>query len=187
MRIEFLQYLMEFDIIDSTNEYLKQNYQKLPNFTIVKANYQTQGRGQFGRVWESNYKENLLFSILIKKDLPFLTNDINPIVVSSIFNTLDEYEIDCRYKFPNDILVGDKKIAGILIETKYDNQDLEYMVIGIGLNLNQDVFESTQAISLRHLINIDVDIDYVFKRLLKHLSNNVLLANLMHLGDKDEY
>src|SRR5690554_8185763 len=96
MRIDFLQYLMEFDIIDSTNEYLKNNYQKLPNFTIVKANYQTKGRGQFGRVWESNYNENLLFSLLIKKDLPFLTNDINPIVVSSIFNTLDEFRSEER-------------------------------------------------------------------------------------------
>lgn len=184
MRIDFLQYLMEFDVIDSTNEYIKTNYAKLPNFTIVKTNYQTDGRGQFGRVWESNYKENLLFSLLIKKDLPFLTNDINPIVVSSIFNTLDEYDIDCGYKYPNDIYVGDKKIAGILIETKYDNQELEYMVIGIGLNINQDIFTYTNAISLKHLIKKEVNIDDIFKRLLKHLSNNVLLANLMNLGNE---
>ncbi len=183
MRIEFLQYLIEFDMIDSTNEYLKNHYQKLPNFTIVKANYQTKGHGQFGRVWESNYKENLMFSILIKKDLPFLANDINPIVVSAIFNTLDEFDVDCRYKYPNDIYIGNRKIAGILIETKYDNQELEYMIIGIGLNMNQEKFDIPMAISLKQIIKKEVDIDSVFKRLLKHLSNNVLLANLMQLGE----
>lgn len=183
MRIEFLQYLIEFDMIDSTNEYLKHNYQKLPNFTTVKANYQTKGHGQFGRNWESNYKENLLFSLLIKKDLPFMSNDINPIIVSAIFNTLDEFDIDARYKEPNDIYIGNKKVAGILIETKYDNQQLEYMIIGIGININQEKFETPSAISIKQILEKEINIDQVFKRLLKHLSNNVLLANLMNLGD----
>ncbi|NLG81100.1 MAG: biotin--[acetyl-CoA-carboxylase] ligase [Bacilli bacterium] len=187
MRIDFNQYVMEFDVIDSTNDYLKQHYQQLPNFTIVKANYQTNGHGQFGRIWESQYGENLLFSLLIKKDFPFLLKDINPIIVGSIFNVLDEFGIDGRYKYPNDIYVGNKKIAGILIETKFDNQELEYMVIGIGLNVNQESFIFEEAISLRNILNKDLDINYVFQRLLKHLSNNVLLANLMKLGDEGEY
>jgi len=187
MRIEFLQYLIEFDIIDSTNEYLKHNYRKLPNFTIIKTNYQTKGHGQFGRDWESNYKENLMFSILIKKNLPFSSSVINPIVVSAIFNTLDEFDIDVRYKYPNDIYIGNKKIAGILIETKYDNQELEYMIIGIGINVNQEKFETLGAISLKNILDKDIDINHVFKRLLKHLSNNVLLANLMNLGEADEH
>ncbi len=185
MRVEFLQYVIEFDTIESTNEYLKQNYQKLPNFTIVKANYQTKGHGQFGKVWESNYNENLLFSLLIKKDLPFLLKDINSIIVSAIFNVLDEFDIDARYKYPNDIFIGNRKIAGILIETKYDNQELEYMVIGIGLNVNQEQFVTESAISIKNIVKKDADINHVFRRLLKHLSNNVLLANLMNLGDKD--
>lgn len=184
MRVDFLQYLVELDIIDSTNDYLKQNYQQLPNFTIAKANYQTNGHGQFGRVWESKYKQNLMISILIKKELPFLNNDVNPIIVSSILNTLDEFDIVAHYKYPNDIYVGHKKMAGILIETKYD-ENLKYMIIGIGLNVNQAEFETTNAVSMKQILNKDCDLDYVFKRLLKHLSNNVLLVNLMNIGDVD--
>lgn len=185
MRIEFLQYLIELDTIYSTNDYLKCNYQKIPNFTIVKANYQTKGHGQFGREWESNKNENLMFSILIKKNLPFITNDINPIIVSAILNTLDEYDIDAQFKYPNDIFVSNKKIAGILIETKYDNNDLEYMIIGIGLNINQDKFKITSAISLKQIIKKEIDINHVFQRLVKHISNNVLLDNLMKGGEEN--
>ncbi len=185
MRIELLQYLIELDTIDSTNEYLKSNYRKLPNFTIVKANYQTNGHGQFGRGWESNNNENLMFSILVKKNLPFITNDINPIIVSAIFNTLDEFDIDAQFKYPNDIFIGNRKIAGILIETKYDNNDLEYMIIGIGLNINQEKFETLSAISLKQIIKKEIDSNHVFKRLVKHISNNVLLANLMKIGEEN--
>ncbi len=183
MRIDFLQYVIEFDTVDSTNQYLKHHYKTLPNCTIVKANYQTRGHGQFNRYWESNYKENLMFSLLIKKELPFPLSDISPIVVSAIINTLDELNINAYYQEPNDIYVGHHKIAGILIETKYDNQELEYMIIGIGLNVNQDEFETLNAISIKKLLKKECDLDKVFKRLLKHLSNNVLLVNLMNLGD----
>lgn len=183
MRVDFLQYIIELDIIDSTNDYLKHNYQKLPNFTIVKANYQTNGHGQFGRLWESKYNQNLMFSILIKKELPFLNDDVNPIIVSSIFNALDEFDIDAHYKYPNDIYVGNKKVAGILIETKYDDSNLQYMIIGIGLNVNQEEFDTLNACSMKQILKKEIDMDYVFKRLLKHLSNNVLLVNLMSLGD----
>ncbi|MDF2700130.1 MAG: birA [Haloplasmataceae bacterium] len=186
-KIDFLQYLIEFELIDSTNDYLKNNYKRLPNFTIVKTKFQTNGHGQFGRTWESNNNENLMFSLLIKKDLPFLVHDVNPIIISTLINTLDDFGIEGRFKYPNDIYIGNRKIAGILIETKYDNKQLEYMIIGIGLNINQDFFNTQQAISLKQIINKDTNIDLVFKRLLKHLSNNVFLANLIYLGEENEY
>lgn len=185
-KIDFLQYLIEFDTIDSTNLYLKSNYKKLPNYTIVKAKYQTSGHGQFGREWESSNDQNLLFSLLIKKDLPFVIKDANPIIVSALLNLLDEFGIEGSFKYPNDIYVGDKKIAGILIETKYDNKDLEYMIIGIGLNINQNSYSTLSAISLKQILNKEQDINVIFKKLLKHLSNSVFLANLMYLGRADE-
>ena len=185
-KIDFLQYFLEFDSISSTNAYIKQNYLQLPNFTVVKAKYQTDGHGQFGRVWESDYDRNLLFSLLIKKDLPFLIKDINSLVVSALLNTLDDYGIEAIFKYPNDILIGSKKVAGILIETKFDNKQLEYMIIGVALNINQEKFETPNAISLKHLTKNEININDVFKKFFKHLSNNVLLANLLYLGRVSE-
>lgn len=185
-KIDFNQYIIEFDEIDSTNLYLKNNYQTLPNYTIVKTKYQTEGHGQFARVWESNYNENLLFSLLIKKDLPFVVKDANPVFVSALLALLDELGIEANFKYPNDIQVGGKKLAGILIETKFSGPNVDYVIIGIGLNVNQVDFKTPNAISLKNILNKDLDIDLVFKKLLKHLSNSVLLANLMYLVRMNE-
>lgn len=185
-KIDFFQYVIEFDTIDSTNKYLKTNYQNLPNYTIVKTKFQTGGLGQFGREWESTNDENLLFSLLIKKDLPFFVRDANPIIVSAILNLLDDFSIEGKYKYPNDILVGNKKIAGILIETKYEEKQLEYMIIGIGVNVNQMNFKTPNAISMKQVLNKDIEVNVLFQKLLKHLSNSVFLADLMYLGRVDE-
>lgn len=185
-KIDFFQYIIEFDEIDSTNLYLKNNYQTLPNYTIVKTKYQTLGHGQFGRVWESNKDQNLLFSLLIKKDLPFVVKDANPVFVSAILSLLDELGVDGSFKYPNDIIVDSKKLAGILIETKFSGPEVDYVIVGIGLNINQAEFETPNAISLKNLLGKGLDVDYVFKKLLKHLSNSVLLANLMYLVRMNE-
>jgi len=180
-KIDFNQYVIEFEEIDSTNLYLKRNYHSLPNYTIIKAKYQTMGHGQFGRVWESNYNENLLFSLLLKNDLPFVVKDANPVFVSAILALLDELGIDATYKYPNDIYVLDKKIAGILIETKFTGTNVDYVIVGVGLNVNQVTFNTPNANSLKNILGTNFDIDLIFKKLLKHLSNSVMLANLMYL------
>lgn len=185
-KIDFLQYIIDFDQIDSTNLYLKNNYHTLPNYTIIRTKYQTMGHGQFGRAWESNPNENLLFSLLLKKDLPFVVKDANPVFVSAILALLDELGIEASYKYPNDIYVGDKKLAGILIETKFTGPEVDYVIIGVGLNVNQTTFNTPNAVSLKNLLKKDFDIDMIFKKLLKHLSNSVLLANLMYLVRMNE-
>lgn len=185
-KIDFCQYVIELDSVDSTNNYLKNHYYQLPNYTIVRAKHQTKGHGQFGRAWESNDNENLLLSILIKKDLPFVVRDANPIIISAILNLLDDLGIEGRFKYPNDIYVNDKKISGILMETKYTGLDLEYLIIGIGININQTEFENSNAISLKQILKKDFEIDKIFQQLLKYLSNSVLLANLMYLVRMNE-
>lgn len=185
-KIDFNQYIIEIDELVSTNLYLKENFQKLPNYTIVKTNYQTRGVGQFGRVWESNYGENLLFSILIKKDLPFLVKDINPVFVSSLISLLSEFGVDAKFEYPNDVFVGNKKIAGFLIETKYSGPVVDYIIVGIGVNINQEEFTTTEATSLKNVLGKEFNINDVFKKYLKHLSNSILLANLMYLVRMNE-
>jgi BirA family transcriptional regulator, biotin operon repressor / biotin---[acetyl-CoA-carboxylase] ligase len=139
-----------FDEIDSTNEFIKRQIDNLSNFTVIVANYQTNGRGQFDRKWLSNPNENLLCSILLKTVGCFITENLNTILVQTLLNTLKQYNIEATYKSPNDIYVNHLKIAGILVERSYENQNLRYTIIGIGLNVNQVEFPVPTATSMHN-------------------------------------
>ncbi|MDD4686329.1 MAG: biotin--[acetyl-CoA-carboxylase] ligase [Clostridia bacterium] len=171
MKLDFFQNFIQFDEINSTNDFLKKNHKYLPNFTIIKAGFQTKGRGQFDKIWESDRNQNILISILFKKYLPSLMNNINHNIVNVIINTLKEYGItDATFKYPNDIIVQNNKIAGVLIETKYDNKNLEYMIIGIGININQENFKTSGAISLNNLIKRKIDLNEFICKFFEYLS-----------------
>lgn len=140
--------LIEFKKIPSTNDYLKANYEKLTSFTFVRTDYQTQGRGQFDRKWASSNGRNLLMSFLMK-DIPInQMNNIKEWVKSAIFATLGSLGLDVYFKEPNDVFCHDKKLCGILIETKGSGQKFEYVIVGIGLNVNQFLFHKFKATSV---------------------------------------
>lgn len=168
-----------FDEIDSTNNYVKQNVQQLANHSVVRTHFQTNGRGQFERKWQSNKGDNLLFTILFKEQQTPITEVINPVIVGALISTLKEYKIEATYKSPNDIYVNNKKIAGILIETKYDQNRLQYMVVGIGLNINQQQFEGLNATSMANELNQTCKTDDVLNQLLSNIENNLLLVQLI--------
>jgi len=102
------------------------------------AETQTAGRGRFDRKWFSPEFENLYFSILLIEK-PLRPNfEILMAVSNSILKTLKNYNIETFIKWPNDIILNNKKLAGILIENKYKAEKLEFTVVGIGLNVNTD-------------------------------------------------
>ena len=176
--MDFFQNIIQFDEIDSTNDFLKKNYKNLPDITTIRTGFQAKGHGQFERTWESDKNQNAIISILFKKILPPLMKNINSNIVNAIINTLREYGItDATFKYPNDVTVQTNKIAGILIETKYDDKKFEYMIIGIGININQETFKTAGAISLKNLIKKDVDlnefINKLFANLLKIIKLNI--------------
>ena len=159
--------LVEFKVIDSTNNYLKDNYHRLPNYTFVRTNYQTSGRGQFDRVWESNKNQNLLFSFLLK-DIPI--NDlfsIKELIIDVLLSLLNKYEIKANFVEPNDIYIDDLKILGILIETKVQDDLLKYIVIGIGINVNQITFTNPNSTSMRNLVNKKINIIKLYNDFIK--------------------
>ncbi|ERJ11443.1 biotin--[acetyl-CoA-carboxylase] ligase [Haloplasma contractile] len=173
--------IIEFSKIDSTNNYMKENFMSLPNFSVVRADYQTMGRGQFTRTWESNEGENLLMSILLKDDLHFEYMDyINPIIIASLTDTLKEYGIASVFKYPNDIYVNGKKICGVLVETSIVNNQLNYIVVGIGLNVNQAEFENQNATSIRKLTTKKVVLKDVMNSLLNQINHHINLALTGH-------
>lgn len=123
--------------IDSTNIEafrIADKYNK--NFVIV-ADSQSAGKGRFNRKWFSPDCENLYFSLVLKNGL-ILNNLLIMITANTVVKTLDEYNTKSFIKWPNDIIVKNKKISGILIEEKFEGNRRKFVVIGIGININTD-------------------------------------------------
>ena len=136
------------DTVDSTNNEAKRRLQDLDNLSVLSALEQTAGRGQRGNTWSAKPGENLTFSIVMKfgEDSFPEVRALDQFVISeiaalSIVDTLAEYDIIAKIKWPNDIYVGDRKICGILIENSLRDTALASSIVGIGLNANQTVFD----------------------------------------------
>lgn len=155
--------------VSSTNTYLKSNYQKLDNWTVLRSDYQEKGRGRLNHVWKSHKGENLLCSILIKDEKVFKEHESLCLLVGvSVYRLLKDLGIkNIKIKLPNDVYVNNKKICGILIETKFIANKLKALVIGIGLNLNQKSFPKTLKATSTYMVNKKaVDIDKTLKTLV---------------------
>ena len=174
---------IHFDNIDSTNIYLKNHYQELDNFCIVSSDFQFLGRGRNDHKWLSNKGDNLLFSLLIKnKDIIKNGPIISLISAVSLNQLLEKKDFkDSKIKWPNDIFIGNKKVAGILLESKLP----EYIIIGIGLNVNQKRFigkynNTPTSLYLEKRSKIDISL---FKKELYEL----LINNLLKLSNRKEF
>ena len=167
--------IIKLDAIDSTNSYLKKIIleKDISDYTIVTANFQTEGKGQLGYMWESEDSKNLLCSIY-KKDLGIKVEDqfvISMLVSLSIIRTLEKLNLPKLYiKWPNDIMSDNKKICGILVENMVKQNSIKESVIGIGLNVNQDTFKNLpNATSIKKIKGVAFNID----ELLNDLANNI--------------
>lgn len=162
--------------IDSTNTYLRKIIleQGLIEGDVVWADFQTGGRGQKGNRWQSEADKNLLFSILLYPDFVEVKEHfvISQIVSLAIKNVLDKYTDGILIKWPNDIYRYDSKICGILIENDLTENKIAQSIAGIGLNVNQDVFDEEKApsaISLKQATGQEFDRDIIINQILKEL------------------
>lgn len=125
--------------INSTNKYIKELAIKgAPEGTIVLAEEQTRGKGRLNRKWLSQGHENLLFSILLR---PLLEPNniflLTMILAVSVIDTIKDITgLDVLVKWPNDLYIIKKKLAGILTEFSIKEDLAEYVIIGLGLNVN---------------------------------------------------
>lgn len=115
-----------------------------PEGTVITASYQETGRGQPGNSWESEPGKNLLMSVIL---YPVMIRPADQFVISrmvslAVYDLVSARTPSARIKWPNDIYVGNDKIAGILIENSIMGQTLGSSVAGIGLNVNQTEFRS---------------------------------------------
>ena len=128
--------------VDSTNEEIKRLALKgEPGGTIVAAENQTAGKGRFGRSWASD-GGGLFFSVLLRPDLP--PCDIASITLAAglaVCLAVREYtKTDARIKWPNDVIIGKKKICGILTEMSAQSDCIDHVAVGIGINVNNPCF-----------------------------------------------
>ena len=148
--------LIKLDAIDSTNIYVKELIAKgdIKNYTAVISKYQTSGRGRNNSIWQDEPSKNLNFSLYkefnsFKIENKFLLNIISSI---SVFKLLKKYNLkNLSVKWPNDIMTGNKKISGILIENNIRGKLINYSVIGIGINVNQLNFKNLPKATSLHI------------------------------------
>ena len=174
----FGSHIIQIDRVSSTNNYAAKllNQTKIPFGAVIMAQFQDDGRGQRGAVWQSKSGENLLFSAILDGSLmkecpPFY---LSKCVAVSIKDTLSYFlKHKIHLKWPNDVLVERRKIAGVLIESQWKGNNLFSSIIGVGLNVNQTHFEyGFDATSMKLLSANDYDLKEVLQVLCAKLNFN---------------
>lgn len=164
--------VMFFETLDSTNTYAKILAQKeFENGTVIVADQQNMGRGRLGRTWSSVKGKGIWMSILLKPDIiPSKIQIITLAAAVSIVRAIKElYNLEVKIKWPNDILLDGKKLSGILTEMSCSIEEINYLVLGIGININHISddfpFELRDiATSIRKYYYEKFNIDKIFSR-----------------------
>ncbi|HON17655.1 MAG TPA: biotin--[acetyl-CoA-carboxylase] ligase [Salinivirgaceae bacterium] len=134
--------ILWFDKVDSTNSEIKR-MGDLPNGFCLATHFQENGRGQMGNRWESEYGKNILASYFFKVNIPVEQSFLVSMATAlSIAQFLESYTENVQIKWPNDILLNKKKVAGILIENEIQGETIVKSILGIGININQKQFEN---------------------------------------------
>jgi BirA family biotin operon repressor/biotin-[acetyl-CoA-carboxylase] ligase len=170
--------IFTFQTIDSTNNCAKAvaNVGGVEGIVVI-AEEQTAGKGRLGRSWLANPEENLTFSLLLRPKVPPDFMNLIPLYaavgVAQAVERITGLNVEC--KWPNDLLINKKKVAGILIEGSLQQNVIEYVVIGLGINVNQTSFPDDllqKATSLKLESNQQIDRTKLFKEILARLEAN---------------
>ena len=169
LRTNFLgRNLTYYKEIDSTQ---KEVWRRLENGIIVSADKQTDGIGTHGRTWYTTQKGNIAFSIGLAPNVPVkqlqnLTIEIAEIILE-VFDKL--YQIKLQIKHPNDIMINKQKVGGILTETKLQGEIVKQLVIGIGINTNNEEIST----SIKNEFKIEIDNEKVINEIIKRIGEKI--------------
>ena len=184
--------IIHLERIDSTNNYAAKLCAEgeIAHGTVILADMQTDGRGQRGNTWQSDPFSNLTMSLFLNAH-PIIKNQshfLNYIISLSLKDTLTRHVKKAKIKWPNDILIENKKLAGILIESQWGSQRLNSSIVGIGINLNQQSFENTLSTSLRNACGNFFQPYKIMLEFCFHLQERWSQLSVDSLRDmKDEY
>ena len=176
--------LTVLDSVNSTNDYLKKlGNGGCENGTVVAAREQTRGKGRLGRTWQSKKDDGIAFSVLLRPNVaPSEVSAITPLAGLAVCKAIREYtRLDCVIKWPNDIIVGRKKLVGILTEMSAEFDAIEYVITGIGINVDHTSFPEEIAFKATSLLletGRHIDKNEFLACVLEHLENEFVKNNL---------
>ena len=129
--------LLFLETVDSTNKYAKENIKNIKDQTFIYANRQTNGRGRLERQWNSNSGDNIYASIILKpsNELKEIYSNLTQYLCLILCNVFEEYGLNPKIKWPNDVRINRKKISGILAESVFEKNELKGIVLGFGIIL----------------------------------------------------
>jgi len=172
--------IIRLETVDSTNNYAANllKLSRVPEGTVITALEQTAGKGQRGAKWNSSKGDNLLCSIvlypiMLRADMQFLLSQAIALAVREFVEGLVPI-VDVNIKWPNDIVVGHKKVCGILIETNLTEDKVQNAVVGIGININQQEFTDLHAQSIRNITGQYFDLESCLEKLIKYIAKYYL-------------
>ena len=175
----------------STNDEAKRGAKAgAAHLTVWTAESQTSGRGRQGRTWSSPRGENLLFSVLLRiacrpARVPLVALVAGLAVRDAVAKLLPSRADAVKVKWPNDVLVGDKKIAGILVESSIQGTKVDHVVVGIGVNVHTRLFppelaDVATSLSLELEGTGDVERDALLEAIVENLDHDV--EHVVHRG-----
>jgi BirA family biotin operon repressor/biotin-[acetyl-CoA-carboxylase] ligase len=181
--------IVNLESVDSTNSYATNLANEgFDEIVVVRANTQTKGKGRRGNEWVSPSGKGIYVSFLLKPPNPLSEIVFLPIIFSlTVKETLGD-SVATRIKWPNDLMVGDKKIAGVLVEAKSAQKKADFVIVGVGININSEMSELPDCATSLYLetskiYNID---DFFTKLTTKAISlyNEFKKGNIELLLDK---
>ena len=171
--------------VHSTNSFLRELNGGDASFDMELATteFQTAGRGQKGNSWESEQSKNLLFSILlhpvyVQPSKQFCISEAIALAVVKSLKEIVADELvakDFSVKWPNDIYWKNKKIAGILIENELFGSTIRDCIVGVGININQQIFlsDAPNPVSLYNILGVNTNVEEVLDDIIKQFVANV--------------
>lgn len=186
----FIEKILYFDEIDSTNDRAKD----LGTNTNIKSallitEYQTKGRGRMGRSWEMPKGKDLMFSLLLRPGIkPMDAPKLTIVFAQTVVNVVKKlYNIGLSTKWPNDVIYNGRKVCGILTEMNTDIEMVNYVVIGAGINCNNEVFSkelNDKAVALKSIVKAEIQREELLQSLIvefERLYNKFLVNGLLDI------
>jgi len=133
---------IHFESCASTHLYASEHAKDLEDGSVITADFQGEGRGRFGRKWISKPGDSLLMTIFLRPKIPPAhATSLLHVLALSVVGLLKDHQINALLRWPNDVVVKEKKIAGLLADASFQGSQLSDVIISVGLNVNQDIPE----------------------------------------------
>lgn len=184
--------VIHLDAVTSTNTVAKELLQagEAGEGLIITAEEQTEGRGQLTNVWESEKGLNLLCSVVLCPQHLTVSQQVfmNMAMCLAVCDAVSKVTRGVKVKWPNDVFIRDRKVAGILVENTLSGNHIRQSIVGIGININQERFAAKRATSLRMETGTEHQREEILEELIRQLEKRYAQLHLRYFEKiREEY